>query len=263
MAMMPSIFAAQVMHKRLAPKINAFSYGVYYLAVPLSRLSELADGWRFGVNSAGVLSFHAADHGARDGTDLTQWARQVLVDFPMVRADGEITLVCMPRVLGYVFNPVSFWLCHDVAGQLRAVICEVNNTFGETHSYICCHEDGRVIGPDDWLQAEKRFHVSPFLKREGHYAFRFSHQGARLGIWIDYHNADGQKHLLTALTGALQPYSAAARRRVFWSHPLVTLKAIWLIHWQALRLFAKGVRYVPKPVQQVVKRSGSGKVNKM
>lgn len=250
MALTPKILFAKVMHKRLLPRINAFTYGIYYMSVPLSAPERLQDGWRFGVNRAGLMSFHARDHGDRvAGADLRVWARRLLDSYKITVADGEIELVAMPRILGYVFNPVSFWLCHDRTGHLRAVICEVNNTFGETHSYICAHDDQRVITADDWLDGQKVFHVSPFLPRDGTYRFRFNAQHSGLGIWIDHYDAAGQKKLLTALTGQWVDYSAASRQRAFWRHPLVTLRAIFLIHWQALKLLSKGVRYIPKPPQ--------------
>ncbi len=263
MGIAPQLYHAKVMHKRLMPKINKFTYGVYYLAAPLSRLQELADGWRFGVNQGGILSFHDKDHGDKDGGDLTAWARTILDSYGVDKADGEIMLVCMPRVLGYVFNPVSFWLCLDNAGQLRAVISEVNNTFGEAHCYLCVHSDQRVIAKDDVMQAEKLFHVSPFMKREGYYEFRFAYEPeTSLGVWIDYYTPEGEPLLLTALTGKLHPYNRATRRRLFWQHPHVTLKTIALIHWQALKLFAKGVKYICKPEQREVQLSKNGKLTK-
>src|SRR6202012_458830 len=105
-------------------------------------LQEIYSGRLFGLDRFGLLSFYNRDHGDRSGSDLASWARAVLHSAKVTNADGEIVLITLPRVLGYTFNPVSFWLCHDKTGDLRAVICEVNNTFGETHSYICAHPDG-------------------------------------------------------------------------------------------------------------------------
>lgn len=246
----PAIFFAKVMHKRLLPKVNAFTYGIYYLAFPLRRMDELSDGWRFGVNERGLLSFYEADHGARDGSPLLPWIQNILKEYAIDQADGEIILVAMPRVLGYVFNPVSFWFCLDRSGGLRAVLSEVNNTFGERHCYLSVHPDQRIITENDVMQAQKLFHVSPFLQREGHYKFRFHFQDDKFGIWITYFDRDGKK-LLTALTGAIRPYTAGNRRKAFWRYPLMTYRAIFLIHWQAMKLVIKGIRYVSKPVQLV------------
>lgn len=243
------------MHKRLFPKENGFTYGIYYLAFPLAAINSLADGWRFGLDRLGVMGFNRRDHGPRDGTDLQAWISPILTARGLP-GDLSITLVAMPRVFGHVFNPVSFWLCRDQGGDLRAVLCEVNNTFGETHLYLCRHPDNAVITRDDILGAEKVFHVSPFLPREGSYQFRFDCTDSHIAVWIDYFAADGQKQLITALTGKLQPLTRESRRRAFWSYPLVSLVALWRIHWHALRLLFKGVRYVPKPPQKPDKLSG-------
>lgn len=245
----PQILTAEVMHKRTYPKVNAFTYGIYYLWLPLSRLAELSDGWRFGVNSRGILSFHNKDHGDCDGAPLLPWIRGHLLDWGISAADGEVILVTMPRSFGHVFNPVSFWLCCDKAGGVRAVLCEVHNTFGERHSYLCAHPDQREITADDWLDAQKLFHVSPFLERHGSYKFRFALQPDKFGAWIDFYEPDGRRQLLTSLAGKLSPYSRAARSRAFWRHPAVALVALARIHWQALKLVCKGIRYIPKPLQ--------------
>jgi len=253
MALAPQILRAQVMHKRLLPRVNSFTYGLYYLSIPLSKLADLADGRRFGLERLGLMGFYSRDHGARDGSDLQAWVRNILHANNVQVADGEVVLVCMPRVLGYVFNPVSFWLCYDQAGELRAVLCEVNNTFGERHSYLCAHADRRPIYPDDILEAEKLFHVSPFLPRTGEYRFRFVVQPGKFAAFIDYVNGEGQLQLLTSMVAKAQPYTRANRQRAFWGTPLVTFKAVALIHWQALKLLAKGIRYIPKPLQLLAK----------
>jgi len=263
MDMTPRLFLSDVMHKRLLPKVNEFTYGVYYLAFPLSKLDDLP----LPVNRFGAMSFYEKDHGLRDGSSLENWARRILNHYNIDKADGEIVLISLPRILGYVFNPVSFWVCHDKAGAVRAVICEVNNTFGETHTYLCAHDDQRVISKDDWLQADKLFHVSPFLKREGYYKFRFAfdqsgQETGRAGIWITYYNGSGDRQLLTALTGRFRPMTTSSLRQVFWRYPLVTLKTIALIHWQAIKLLSKGIRYVVKPDQIEPRHSATGNLKK-
>jgi len=235
----PQIFTAKVMHKRLSPKVNEFTYGIYYIALPLPAKKL----------PSRLLSFHDADHGARDGSDVEVWAREILMGQGINDGIDHIVLITMPRVLGYVFNPVSFYLCFDKKTQLCAVICEVCNTFGEQHSYLCARTDHAPLPSDEWLEADKVFHVSPFLERVGHYKFRFSLSGDQLGIGIDYFDTDNNKQLITALTGRLTPLNTASLWRVFWSHPLITLKVITLIHWQAIKLFSRGIRYVAKPSQ--------------
>ena len=249
MEITPQILFAQVMHKRFFPKVNAFRYGIYYLALPLSKLSREIENSYFKINRWGLLSFYNADHGKRDGKDLLIWARDVLSANGIKKADGEIILVTMPRVFGYVFNPVSFWYCYDKSKKLRAVICEVNNTFGETHSYICAHDDQKEITGGDYLTGKKLFHVSPFMEREGHYKFRFNVTPEKMGAWIDFYDGAGQKKLVTALTGHFVDLSKKSCSRAFWRYPLITIKSIFLIHWQAVKLFFKRAEYVPKPIQ--------------
>ena len=130
-------------------------------------------------------------------------------------------------------------------------------TRSEQHAYLCAKADHAPIEADDWLEAEKLFHVSPFLERSGHYRFRFLLQNNKLGIWIDYFDKEKNKQLLTSLTGSLAPLNSASLRKAFWSHPLVTLKTVLLIHWQALKLLKKRIRYIPKPKQYEEKISST------
>ncbi|MDB5491634.1 MAG: hypothetical protein JWO78_1483 [Micavibrio sp.] len=258
MAVTPQILTGKVMHKRLFPKVNGFTYGIYNIVMPLAGLEDAV----IAIDRPAPLSFYRRDHGSRQSVDLAGWAQEYL-QARGIAADGEITLMTLPRVLGYVFNPVSFWFCHDRQGALRAVICEVNNTFGETHSYICAHDDRRALSSDDWLGGKKLFHVSPFLPREGSYRFRFALKDNAIGVWIDHYTGDGRLQLATAITGQLEPMTRAALRRVFWRYPAVTLKAIMLIHWQAVRLLAMGIRYIPKPGPGDSKSSQARDITKM
>ncbi len=262
MELTPKILFGRVMHKRFSPKANAFNYGIYYLGLPLSQINSSLENKYFKTNRWGVLSFYTKDHGHRDDKDLRDWARKILDDHGIDKTDGEIFLVTMPRVFGYVFNPVSFWYCYDRSEKLRAVICEVNNTFGETHSYICAHDDQAEIRKDDILEGRKVFHVSPFLEREGHYKFRFSLLDSKMGAWIDFYDGEGHKKLVTALSGSFENLSLQSCRRAFWKYPLVTLKSISLIHWQALKLLFKRAKYVPKPLQEDIKVTIAGTQNR-
>ena len=228
------------MHKRFFPKENAFSYGVYYLALPLP--TPPIRGF--------FNSFYPKDLGARDGSDPSIWLRQILKDYGLNEKIKDIVLVTMPRVMGYVFNPVSFYLCLDEHQELRAVLCEVHNTFGEQHSYLCALPDHRVITGEDWLRADKVFHVSPFLERHGEYTFRFDLRDDKMGIWIDFYDHDKKKQLITSLIGNFSPLDSQSLRKAFWRHPLVTLKTISLIHWQAFMLIIKGIRIITKPLQK-------------
>ncbi|MGA1204381.1 MAG: DUF1365 domain-containing protein [Opitutales bacterium] len=260
--MTPRLLFARVMHKRLFPRVNAFSYRVYYLAFDIDRLDQLRDGFWFGVDSPGLASFRQSDHGPCDGSPLRPWADDIL------RQHGEgldvqrIVLVAMPRTLGYGFNPVSFWLCLDGAERLRAVIAEVHNTFGERHVYFCRHEEGAPLTSSHRMEALKNFHVSPFLERTGYYSFRFDLRRGGFSVWIDYYAADGRKQLLTSLAGYFAPNTRRRRLAAFFTCPLVTIKTMAMIHWQALKLLFKGIMYIPRPVQLKERLVVSRKITK-
>jgi DUF1365 family protein len=229
------IFTAKTMHKRFYPKENLFTYGLYYLVIPLSKINSLK-------LFSPLISFRKKDHGARDGGDLRSWIDGIY------KSDGEVVLVTMPRIFGYGFNPVSFWFCFDKQIKLRAVLAEVNNTFGETHSYLCSHENGEEISANDVFAGEKIFHVSPFLQRIGDYQFRFDYRAEKLAIWVD-HYQNGEKILATNLIGNLTPLTRNNLLKHFFQFPLLTFKVIGLIHYQAIKLMAKGIKYIVKPMQ--------------
>jgi uncharacterized protein len=250
---------ANVMHHRLAPKKHKFLYPMYYFNIPSSSLISEEGNYLFSINKPALFSIRDSDHGdSKISSD--QWVRDLLQVAKIKNIDfNKISLITLPRVMGYVFNPVSFWLCCDRGNQLRAVICEVNNTFGERHTYICAHEDSRPILPQDELVASKVFHVSPFLEREGYYKFRFSVDQKNFMALIDHYATDGSKILATSVVGKFVPMTSARLLSAFVRYPLITLKVIFLIHWQALRIFMSGISYVPKPVQNTEKVSYSYK----
>ena len=241
-----SVVGATVRHSRLRPRRNAFRYRVAYLCLDLDDLDGAA-GRRLRVDRGGAVAFHRADHGPRDGSDLRDWLDRLLVDHGLAEAcDGRVTLMTLPRLLGYVFNPVSFWFCRDRAGRLRAVLCEVNNTFGETHCYLVHHDDLAPLEPQGWLQGRKVFHVSPFLPVEGGYRFRFRLDAERVHVDVNYHDADGLM-LATSVGGSLAPLADRAVVRNFLANPTMTLGVMARIHWQALHLWLKRVRFHRKP----------------
>lgn len=246
--MRPSVLSAKVTHKRLIPKVNSFCYGVYYVALPLEAIENGSIDSDIALERFSLHSFYQRDHGPRDGTSLRGWLEQLLLSYKLAKPEN-VTLICMPRVLGYVFNPVSFWLCYNKDSQMYAVICEVNNTFGETHSYICTNSGNEIIQNKDRMEADKSFHVSPFLKREGYYQFQFQISQQRCDIRIDYSDQNQNKILITKLSGEFHSLSQKKLLQSFLSTPLLTIKAIGLIHYQAIRLVLKGIRYLPKPRQ--------------
>lgn len=239
------LYFGDVMHRRLAPREHAFRHGVYFVRVRVDASSRV-DSRLFSRNGWNLFSLHDADHGPRDGSPLEPWIRGVLSRNGLDCADGAVWLQTFPRVLGYVFNPVSFWLCHDVAGRLRAVLAEVNNTFGEHHNYLVAHPDGRPIEGDDWLEARKVFHVSPFCEVAGRYRFRFTERPGHACFRIDYDSESGPL-LVTAVSGAPQLLATAPLLRAFFGYPLLTFAVIARIHYHAARLWAKRVPFFRKP----------------
>jgi len=235
---------AQVMHQRYRPVVHRFVYPVFCLRLNLAELAGLDNRW-FGVDRRRPLSLRTRDYGSRDGSDLLVWIRGVLSDAGLP-ADGAVWLQTFPRLFGYAFNPVSFWYCHDDAGQLRAVLAEVNNTFGEHHRYLLSATDGGVIASDSVLSCRKLLHVSPFCKVEGGYRFRFIERAGRGFAGIDYHDADGLL-IRTSIGGKLAPWTPTNLRRALFGQPLLTLGVIARIHWQALRLWLKRVPFYRKP----------------
>lgn len=241
----PSLYFGEVMHARTRPARNRFRYPVFFLRVRVDAIERLRRPL-LSVNGWNLFSFDLHDHGARDGSPLRPWIDDLLAREGIDAADGEVWLHTFPRMLGFVFNPVSFWLCYDRAQRLRAVLAEVNNTFGEWHNYLIAHEDQRPIETHDQLTARKVFHVSPFCEVRGTYRFRFAVQPGRSVMRIDYDDSEGAL-LSTAISGSARPLTTATLLRAFCSYPWMTLGVIVRIHWQAVRLWWKGVPFFRKP----------------
>lgn len=235
----------EVRHARLRPAHNAFSYGTFFLMLPLRTLQSEGAG-KLARNRWSPLSFYDSDHG--DGRALQAggalgWLDELLQREGITDASGEVWLHCYPRVWGFTFKPVSFWYCHQADGALRAIVVEVNNTFGERHCYLL---DRPKFGQT--LHADKVFHVSPFCPVEGAYRFRFmvSADGTRTVARIDYDDAQGPL-ITTSVSGTLQPLNTASTRRALMCHPAMTLGVVARIHWQALKLWLKKVPFFRKP----------------
>ncbi|MFM8151789.1 MAG: DUF1365 domain-containing protein, partial [Polynucleobacter victoriensis] len=165
----------QVRHARLKPAKNSFAYSVFTLRIPMRKRMHSPVGigqFGLGDNQFSWLSFYDRDHG--DGRDNSlEWATSLVKDQGITDIDGEVWLQTFPRVLGYVFNPVSFWFFENAAGQTKAILAEVNNTFGERHCYLLAHPDSKNIEWGESHVSNKVFHVSPFCEVKGHYVFRF------------------------------------------------------------------------------------------
>ena len=261
----PTVCTGEVMHARTLPTRNIFRYPLFFLRLPLRHISSL-NATGLAINRRGLCQILNKDYGPRDGSELLPWVRRILADHHLgdVTRDGEVMLQTMPRLFGYLFNPVSFYFCHDTDRALRAVICEVRNTFGERHHYLVSHRDQRPILPGEQLLATKVFHVSPFFPVEGHYEFRFGGTPTMPIAIINYiqlngqptksgqentasNAAGGQPGLRTWLKGHAVTLSTQSLRKALIRFPLLTFGVILRIHWQALRLWLHKVTFHTKP----------------
>jgi DUF1365 family protein len=237
-----ALYEGTVRHTRLSPFHHTFSYRVFYGLFDIDRLDQLDRDLRwFSVGRFNLLSFDPGVHGPADGGPLRPWVESVLHDAGIELEGGAIHLLAFPRILGYVFNPISVWYCHDRSDQLVAVIYEVRNTFGDRHCYV-------VPVKEDSLRHDfdKRLHVSPFNGMEQEYRFSLSPPGSRISISIDLHDEEGRL-LRAGMALSRIPFTDANVWRLFWTHPLLTMKVITAIHWQALKLKLKGATFYPRP----------------
>ena len=244
--------AGETYHGRRGGVKNAFRYEIDYVMLD----AEAADATPrlFSRNAGNLMSLQDTDHGGppKSGKGAA-WVRDVLAAHD-IHDTKRIDILAQPRLLGHVFNPVSFWLCYDDANVLRTVIAEVTNTFGDRHSYLCRHDDGHEITKDDTIAARKLLHVSPFQPIEGGYTFRFDIQPDAIGIWIDYSRGNGG--LIATLSGTRKPITNAAILKAALRRPFGSRRVLALIHWQAVKLWWKGAtfRSQPKPPSQDVSR---------
>lgn len=234
----------QTFHGRRGGVENDFRYSIDYVMIDPE--TDTKTPALFSRNKANLAALYDRDHGGDPGQGKgADWVRDILRSRDLEVANGQLLLLAQPRMLGHVFNPVSFWLCHDAAGDLRVVIAEVSNTFGDRHSYLCHRDDLAPLTRSDVVTAEKIFHVSPFQSVEGGYTFRFDITAERVGIWIDY--STGNEGLHATLTGPRQPLTSRSILRACLRRPLGSRRVLGLIHWQALKLWWKGAVYRARP----------------
>ena len=240
--------AGQTFHGRRGPVTNRFTYGVDYVLFDAEATLDLP---RFlSRNRRNLASLSDRDHGGAPGRgEGAAWVREVLAAHQLEGVtDGPVQLLTQPRVLGHLFNPVSFWLCHDRAGGLRAVIAEVNNTYGDRHSYLCVKPDHSIITAQDELGAKKIFHVSPFQPVAGQYAFRFDIGPEKIAIRIGYRQDDEAPNagLVATLSGVRKPLTSAAILGAM-VRRMGSRRVLALIHWQALKLWWRGAGFRARP----------------
>ncbi|MBY0613666.1 MAG: DUF1365 domain-containing protein [Beijerinckiaceae bacterium] len=241
------IYSGRVMHARLKPKAHRFNYGVYNLLIDLDRLDEANRlSWAFSVNSLNILSFFEHDHAAPGEPGARAQADRLLRDAGLSTRAARILLLCYPRVLGFVFNPISVYFAYDAEDRLTALIYEVRNTFGQRHSYVALVEDGQLTEAGLRQERDKRFYVSPFMEMQQRYCFRVLPPGERLAIRILEHDAQGPI-LAATFHGWQKPLGTPSVLASFVSVPLLTLKVVAGIVYEAAKLWLKGLRPTPRP----------------
>jgi uncharacterized protein len=242
-----SLFRGTVMHARLKPVGHRFRYDVFNLLIDLGRLDEADRATPlFSVNRANLFSFVERDHGPRDGSSLLAHVLRTLSRAGLDLDGGRVLLLCYPRILGAVFNPISVYYAYHRDGALAAVIYEVRNTFGQTHSYVAPVDAGELSAAGLRQERAKLFYVSPFNGMAMRYAFRLRPPTDEIAVRIL--ESDEQGPLLSAtFSGRRKPLTTLSLLSAWAAVPLLTAKVVGGIHWEALRLWLKGMRLVPRP----------------
>ena len=240
------IYSGFVTHRRFKPKRNFFNYKTFSLLIDLNEIVNLGKKINFfSYNRFNILSFYDVDHGPRDGSSLVKWVKNTLAAAKINTGSGTIKLLCYPRFFGYVFNPLSIFYCYDENLQLKAILYEVKNTFNEQHTYVF-----PVSSSSNLIlhKCHKKFYVSPFIEMKTFYNFRLLNPGKILNVFIK--QADREGTLLTACqVGKKLEMSSKNLLLQFITHPLMSFKVIAAIHFEALKLWAKGVKIVKRKIK--------------
>ena len=237
------IYNGQVIHRRFKPKEHFFKYKVFSLLLDLSELNLLDKELKiFSYNKFNILSFYDIDHGPRDGTSLISWVKENLNNNNINSNEIRIKLLCYPRVWGYIFNPLSIFFVYDKNSKLISILYEVKNTFGEQHTYVF------KIDKDNQLfehSCKKKFHVSPFIEMNCLYYFKILKPTDKLSVVINQ-NDDSGKLLFASQDGLKNELNNKNLMISYISNPLMSFKIIGAIHFEAFKLWIKGIKYVKK-----------------
>ena len=232
------IYNGNVKHQRFKPIKHSLNYRTFSILLDLDEIENLAKNISiFSLNKFNIFSFYNSDHGERDGTSLKEWVKKNLNKFNISNNITKIKLLCYPRVFGYVFNPLSIFYCYE-NNDLKAIFYEVKNTFNEQHTYIFKIKDNEKIEQ----KCKKKFYVSPFMDMETYYNFKLINPEEKLSIFIK--QTDGEETVLTATqTGDKKEFSFKQLLINFFKYPLMTIKIISSIHYEAFFLWKKGAVY--------------------
>jgi DUF1365 family protein len=238
-----SLYIGRTVHHRFAPRSHRFSYGIFQLLLDVDQLDQAFVGMKLMRQGRfGVFSFDAGDHGSRDSVPLRTWVQNRLAAAGLPASAHRIRLLTFPRILGFVFNPLSIFFVHDADDRLEAVVYEVNNTFGQTHAYVV----PATGDAEEHQAADKAFYVSPFYRVEGGYRFRLSAPGARFKLVI-VKVVDERPDFVASLVAKRHPLTDGHLLRLIFNMPLMTLGVVVAIYWEALRLWVKGAPFGARP----------------
>ena len=240
------IYTGTVIHKRFKPKVHSFNYSVFSLLIDLSELDLMNNNLGiFSYNKFNIVSFYSKDHGPRDGSSLRNWVIENLKKNNIETEGIQIKLLCYPRIFGYVFNPLSVFYIYNKNSELISILYEVKNTFGEQHTYIF-----KTKKNENLIQhiCKKKFHVSPFIKMDCIYFFRLLKPGNRVSVIIDLQDQEG-KILFASQDGEKSELNNKNLIRSYIKHPLMSFKIIVAIHFEAFKLWSKGIKFIKKKIK--------------
>ena len=241
-----SIYNGVVIHKRFKPKVHFFRYSVFSLLLDITEFNLLDKDLKiFSYNKFNIISFYDEDHGPRDGTSVKDWVIKNLKYNNIKTKNIEIKLLCYPRIFGYVFNPLSVFFIYNKDSELISILYEVKNTFGEQHTYI--FKTKKNENPIQHM-CKKKFHVSPFIEMDCTYFFRILKPNNKISLIIDQHDKDG-KILYASQDGIRSELNNKNLIKSYLKHPLMTFKIILAIHYEAFKLWAKGIKPVTKKLK--------------
>jgi DUF1365 family protein len=242
------LYLGEVIHQRFAPRRHRLRYRMFQMLFYLDELPSLARRLKlFSYNEFNAFSFHDADHGDGDGAggSLRAYVDRVLAKAGLVVSGGRVALLCMPRLFGHVFNPISIYYCFDADKNLVAMIYEVNNTFGQRHTYLIPVD--KTIDGTVKQSCAKGFYVSPFMSMDMNYDFKLTRPGGTIATVVNGSNSAGEPLIFAAFTGQRREFTDRALLAALFAYPFLTLGVVVAIHWEALKLFFKGIRLRDRP----------------